>query len=76
MAYFAYIDPSSKVARVIVVDSAKLAAELTGTNESDWIETKRNDAQEKYAGIGDDFDPNAREKFKPPVKGAGGIGKV
>ena len=70
--YFAYVDPNDNtVRRVIVVASAKLAAELTGTNEADWVQTKQGDPTERYAGKGDVYDARRPEKFEPPTERKG-----
>jgi ABC-type phosphate transport system ATPase subunit len=45
-----------------------LAAQLTGTDPADWVETKIDDATERYAGIGDTYDPTARERFKAETR--------
>lgn len=70
----ALVDPGAKrVARVIVVDSARLAADLmrmngekVGLDPSDWVQTFDDSPTEKYAGIGDDYDPQTPEKFERP----------
>ena len=70
MANFAFVQPdpdnptTRRVQRVIVVASAQLAADLTRTNVADWVETKLNDAQERFASPGDEYDPTSRERFR------------
>jgi hypothetical protein len=67
--YFASVDRVTKgVQRVIVVESAAIAAQVTGTDPADWVETKIDDATERYAGIGDTYDPTARERFKAETR--------
>lgn len=58
-------DPRPVVARVIVVESADLAAQLTGTLSSQWLETTQDDPVEAYAGKGDRYDPGKPERFEP-----------
>jgi len=65
---FAEIDPvTNVVTRVIVVESAGLAAELTGTDPAQWVESKQGDPRERPAGIGDRYRPGTREKFERPT---------
>jgi hypothetical protein len=63
MSLYAEIDQAGHVLRVIVCDSQEWCeSRLGGT----WIETKDDDPQEQYAGIGMGYDPNAVAKFAPP----------
>jgi hypothetical protein len=72
--YYAEINQSGEVIRVIVSDSQEWCeSRLGGT----WIETKIDSEAEQYAGIGMGVDLDHPAKFAPkwtqPVPGGGGI---
>ena len=83
----ALIEPGAKrVSRVWVVGSAQLACDLmrmngetVGLDPSEWVETFDDSPTERYAGVGDIYDPQKREKFedgpgrRSPTPGAGDV---
>lgn len=70
MAYYAEIDGSNQVLRVIVADDPQWISERLGGT---WIETQIEDATEQYAGIGMYAEADHPKKFAPqwsqPVPG-------
>ena len=62
MSFFAEVDQSNKVLRVVVCDTQEyLEQRLGGT----WVETVTESAQEYYAGIEMGYDPTSIALFAP-----------
>lgn len=69
MAYFAQVDETGEVQKVVVADSAEwLSTRLGGT----WVETF-GDAAEKFAGRGYYRSPTSQWKFAPEWKQPSGV---
>lgn len=80
MAHFAELDENNNVTRVVVINNADLLDEHGNENEelgiqvcrnifgeqTNWVQTSYNSRfREKYAGIGDKYDPSADVFFNP-----------
>ena len=74
MAHFAEIDKDNKVVRVLVIsdefekDGQKYLAKTLGLGGT-WIQTSYNSKiRGKFAGIGDNYDPDKDEFIQPYVE--------